>query len=665
MLSPLINTTEQAMIPIKSIINEGGTQMRAGLDQTTVAEYAEALTAGVTLPPIILFHDGESYWLADGFHRFAAWKRAFGVPGNPSQYLRPEIPAEVRAGNRRDAILFAAGANANHGLRRTNADKQRSVDVLLRDPEWSQWSNSEIARRCAVDEKTVRKMRSEMPVSSELPKIDTTRTVQRGDQTYQQNTANIGANRPAPRPLMTVLEIQWKVAAVYRDNYGDEDVLATCRDMRAGAQKRIGRFWQLCVEHINSNDYRHQDLVSAINNTANQLEDAFRLKNRTASLEPPAAAGIPQSTLHEGAGRTPPPALTLDELVEDLGGYLANMPAADLAAASKGTQNKALETALFCMQDMTYRTGDLYRALARLALQRGAPVAAAPAVGPELAATGWRDVTAEFHADYRASGWRIFRSDDIYRAEHPTIGWMQDTDVTFLSTQIVHRTRIAGLWVSQDSASAPAERLADLPVVATTGPVVFVPAPDSPPLPEWVNGPPADNNALPAEPAPAPAEPDPWAVALDHVGSKQSTVERLARAMQPWLREYKDGLGRDAAHIAEFGNPSHSNSVAWQDINRELERRGLTVREDTLKDAIRQAFAWFLTEAKSAQPPAPEPIRHPRHDDLSELKEIFRLTVKSLHEWSAITGEHVLILDAERGLRQLSIRTTTILEEYK
>ena len=32
--------------------------MRAKLDQTTVTEYAEALTAGQTLPPIVLFHDG-------------------------------------------------------------------------------------------------------------------------------------------------------------------------------------------------------------------------------------------------------------------------------------------------------------------------------------------------------------------------------------------------------------------------------------------------------------------------------------------------------------------------------------------------------------------------------------------------------------------------------
>ncbi|SFI85528.1 hypothetical protein SAMN02799642_02923 [Methylobacterium brachiatum] len=86
------------------------------------------------------------------------------------------LPCDVRQGGLRDAILHSAGANAAHGLRRSNADKRRAVLMLLQDEEWGQWNNSEIARRCAVDEGLVRRMRAELP-SSDDPKMQATRTV--------------------------------------------------------------------------------------------------------------------------------------------------------------------------------------------------------------------------------------------------------------------------------------------------------------------------------------------------------------------------------------------------------------------------------------------------------------------------------------------------------
>jgi hypothetical protein len=52
-----------------------------------------------------------------------------------------EIAADVRAGGRRDAILYAVGANAAHGLKRTNRGKRNAVMVLLKDPEWSDWAD--------------------------------------------------------------------------------------------------------------------------------------------------------------------------------------------------------------------------------------------------------------------------------------------------------------------------------------------------------------------------------------------------------------------------------------------------------------------------------------------------------------------------------------------
>jgi len=44
-------------------------------------------------------------------------------------------------------------------MRRTNADKRRTVLRLLDDAEWSQWSDNEIAKRCGVSRTIVVSLR--------------------------------------------------------------------------------------------------------------------------------------------------------------------------------------------------------------------------------------------------------------------------------------------------------------------------------------------------------------------------------------------------------------------------------------------------------------------------------------------------------------------------
>lgn len=176
-------------IAVSSIRTDGGTQMRAEINWATVAEYKDALLAGAILPPPVLYFDGDNYWVGDGFHRMAAWKQAYQMPGMPNEYTRDTIPCEVRSGTRRDAVLHAAGANASHGLRRTNADKRRAVETMLRDEEWAQWSNSEIARRCVVGESTVRNIRAELESASQIAKVNE----RKGADGKTYNTANIGS----------------------------------------------------------------------------------------------------------------------------------------------------------------------------------------------------------------------------------------------------------------------------------------------------------------------------------------------------------------------------------------------------------------------------------------------------------------------------------------
>ena len=191
MLSQLINTSERSTIPLERIKTDGGTQMRATLDPDTVQEYLDAMqpVGWGDFPAVVVYYDGKDHWLADGFHRVEAYRLAAANLDQPAN-----VPADVRSGTRRDAILHAAGANASHGLRRTNADKRRAVETLLRDDDWRHWSNREIARRCAVAESSVRNIRNELELSAQIAQIDD-RTVTRNGSTYTQNTANVGATR--------------------------------------------------------------------------------------------------------------------------------------------------------------------------------------------------------------------------------------------------------------------------------------------------------------------------------------------------------------------------------------------------------------------------------------------------------------------------------------
>jgi hypothetical protein len=47
-----------AKLPYGQIRTDGGTQMRAGVNEATAEEYADELRQGAVFPPVIVFHDG-------------------------------------------------------------------------------------------------------------------------------------------------------------------------------------------------------------------------------------------------------------------------------------------------------------------------------------------------------------------------------------------------------------------------------------------------------------------------------------------------------------------------------------------------------------------------------------------------------------------------------
>ena len=80
-------------------------QPRVATDKAVVKEYAARLDAGDDLPPVVVFFDGTTYWLAEGFHRLAAYKLAG----------RKTIDCIVIKGTKEDAQWHALQSNRDHG----------------------------------------------------------------------------------------------------------------------------------------------------------------------------------------------------------------------------------------------------------------------------------------------------------------------------------------------------------------------------------------------------------------------------------------------------------------------------------------------------------------------------------------------------------------------
>jgi regulator of replication initiation timing len=153
-------------ILLRHIRLDGGTQARAHVDQGAIDEYAEAMEAGASFPAVIVFedHTTQHLWLGDGFHRVAA----------ATKIDRKNIKADIRPGGLREARLYSASrkSNGTHGVRRSNADKRRAVEIYLEDEEWANRSSREIADEVGVSHQFVINMRSEKVSTVDTPPVE-------------------------------------------------------------------------------------------------------------------------------------------------------------------------------------------------------------------------------------------------------------------------------------------------------------------------------------------------------------------------------------------------------------------------------------------------------------------------------------------------------------
>lgn len=192
--TPVEPPTGPKYLDLAVIRTDGGTQPRSALNMLTVDEYKEAMTHGAEFPPVKVFFDGMNYWLADGFHRLAA-RKAGAFSG---------VKADIENGTHRDALLYSLGANATHGLARSNDDKRRAVTVMLEDPEWTKWSDSAIAEKLSVSQPFIGKIRKELITQNVISE----QTERVGKDGVVRDTSNIGKPQQEDLRQVTIADIE-------------------------------------------------------------------------------------------------------------------------------------------------------------------------------------------------------------------------------------------------------------------------------------------------------------------------------------------------------------------------------------------------------------------------------------------------------------------------
>lgn len=185
--------SETRPIQLDRIVADVNAQPRVSLLTDKIGEYVEDMQRGDEFPPLVVFQEGSTYWLADGFHRYYAAQTA----------QLSSFACLVQRGGLREAILYSCGANAAHGLRRSIQDKRRAIAKLLDDEEWSKWSDYEIAKQCSVSHEFVRKARKFISGLTSNDASDNVRVYRdkHGNES-EMVVAHIGRREPEPeQPL--------------------------------------------------------------------------------------------------------------------------------------------------------------------------------------------------------------------------------------------------------------------------------------------------------------------------------------------------------------------------------------------------------------------------------------------------------------------------------
>lgn len=197
---------------------DAGTQVRASIDQQVVADYAEAMTTGAVFPPIVVFHDGSDYHLADGFHRVMAATRL----------VFRDIAADVRPGTKQDALWFALGANRANGQRLTERDVRHAIEIAL--ITWPDRSGKQLSEQIGCSQRYVATVRDQVRATANLP---------------DRVTGKDGKTYPARRPkeVVAVDPKREAIAVLVREGKSSQDIcsaLQTRSETVANVRRELG-----------------------------------------------------------------------------------------------------------------------------------------------------------------------------------------------------------------------------------------------------------------------------------------------------------------------------------------------------------------------------------------------------------------------------------------
>ncbi len=197
-----MTATEQGhccKVALESIEWDTSIQCRAALDVQVIHEYAERMTAGDDFPRVEVCGTKKRCWIADGWHRVNAAR----------EINAKDIKAMLYPGGRVTALKRALGANAQHGHRRSNADKRRSVEIALR--EFPKLSSRAIAEMCGVGKDMVQAARpsevaesanAQQVVGSTRPSAVTTTDGRQYPAHREPARRAEPAERPVPEPVL-------------------------------------------------------------------------------------------------------------------------------------------------------------------------------------------------------------------------------------------------------------------------------------------------------------------------------------------------------------------------------------------------------------------------------------------------------------------------------
>ena len=130
-------------LPIADIVEDQSVLPRIAAEDNETLECYVDIKRRLKMKPVLVVFDGKKYWLADGTYRNRA-DRKLGTE---------KIECEIVEGTKDDAIWYATGANAKHGLPLTKPQKRKAVDALLRIAKFARLTDTRIADHvgCTLD----------------------------------------------------------------------------------------------------------------------------------------------------------------------------------------------------------------------------------------------------------------------------------------------------------------------------------------------------------------------------------------------------------------------------------------------------------------------------------------------------------------------------------